>query len=799
MSGNRYRSGDRNPRDNRSHPYRRQEDGDSRYRGDERQYSRSYESTELGFDRPSRSNRDHKEDGFERRRSGYDRLPHDNFHGGRERLYGSRDYDLDNRSRRGNSCERGGYPDEFGIRSLSSQRDRLYPDEINGGNNRSSSGQRDRGYESVDYNKMDIPRREDMDYNQREAYVDGGFYGQNRRFDSGQQQGLYETMDFDRIDIPRQQDIDYHQRERSPNIRSRSPRNMDYDMGDRSGEFMNYDPRSRSPQKRDYNDRDRLRQGMDNHRNRSTQNRDHNMKGDRKKQSKRPPYLAERVRETEMKEYKGPSNESSNGSNKGQSRPNNPNTIPNIGKRNNSTSSLKKGKNPDTANQSKAVVPQSKSNINERKIRLNLGENNVPGNANQNNDSNVSSNANHNKDSSTPKTVDQTIEEKTSTDIPPDISNEQDDEIIDEDDEPDLLASKEMTTNDNRIFKNPSLDEDSKMILIFLNHAMYSGLVKGNLSHCNLLSQYYFGHRNAVKLLQYEVRKLTDATKLFKNNKKKEYTPADVKSMKKVKLIKSRDQALKVIETLFGKTSTEEQKAKREKLVNDCINKLVDPQYPEDLVPKLEDYVKNPSFKQNEDDLKQEFQWQFVVFAYQLIGFLVLDETPPPDEIANLNNLHLDNGTLAAVLVECIRLFEPKGKKVKPGDNVILTGQVAKILKHDKQILYLRDAGSAQIYTKQIENNAKYQTEILDLLPKDEDLSTTIVRDFANMVLFFDQAMTILQYKMIEYTPLISLSPDVKRELFDKMVKTVYKEGLKIWRSGVSLAARKFNWLYPLH
>ncbi|KAI5694553.1 hypothetical protein M8J75_000905 [Diaphorina citri] len=331
----------------------------------------------------------------------------------------------------------------------------------------------------------------------------------------------------------------------------------------------------------------------------------------------------------------------------------------------------------------------------------------------------------------------------------------------------------------NQLERNPFLNENGKIEVGFLRHALYEVFPHDRI-HCMLVSSYLLGHRNAVKLIRYELKTLLD-TRFGVDN-----ISDEVKKAKREYLLDHKVKVLMELTYVYV-DATEEEKATREKVIDDSIDLLTSDLFPRDQVPKEEDYIIDPNVQSTHEDLIKDFQYKFVQYAYEGFGYTLVEN---PASVENKLKFHINNGFIPGLLVEIVRI------RGKPGDKIELPDILARWIERKNWSTNYQNKFyfiARSIYNRQLAKGEQVESQVLDLLPQDEKLGTRIVRDFADAILVFDELATGVKYKLINYTPYINFSEDMKRGIFNEIMKSMYAETLELLKKETTLLKRTYE------
>lgn len=332
---------------------------------------------------------------------------------------------------------------------------------------------------------------------------------------------------------------------------------------------------------------------------------------------------------------------------------------------------------------------------------------------------------------------------------------------------------------------NKVLDYNGLTVVGFLRFVLFQ-VYPNQRAHCSQFSKYVLKHHNVLKLLQYEVKKLLDQ-RFGENNRLSE-----IKNNKR-NFLKLHKEEVMADDVHFFK---DDQAIKRSNLVDECIDTLTADDYPSELVPTPCEFLKDPNKFPSHAESTRDFKHLFITHMYEGLGYEITSNLSVEDKI----KFHLENPIIAAILFEFVLSYDtyvvinPSCMfKVKPGDQMALPPMLKNHLKRTASIGYMRSPALGKIYELLIERNAQVHTKILQVLPEGAKPSTSVLRDFANFIVFADEIISIVKYKLMEHTPFLPLLTHEKLDLFNNMVKKIYREGLEILKNKVSIHDITFN------
>ncbi|KAI5694690.1 hypothetical protein M8J75_003319 [Diaphorina citri] len=340
-----------------------------------------------------------------------------------------------------------------------------------------------------------------------------------------------------------------------------------------------------------------------------------------------------------------------------------------------------------------------------------------------------------------------------------------------------LQGSKNLKTMSFKSLKysllqmNKDIKENEQPLAAFLRQSFYD-LSNEDKTHFLLLARLLLKNQNAVKLLSYEVKKCLD--KKFGEGTEEEVIKKklDLLKEKKTKFFNEYKVAFK------DQGNLEE----KEKAIDDALPILAGENFTEEHIPKPEEYVTDPNH--TEEDFINNFKMTFVKSYYEKFLYRLNNGAAPTKSTEKRLKFHLDNGFLSHLLADKVKL---KTNTVLPA---VLTKYVKPIVHSvTKEKVERSIRTSVEHMTK---NNEQVQTDISDFIGK-EKVSAEVLRDFADCIIMFDKIATSIKFKLLNYTPYINLTADVKKSIFEELVNSVYTGAFNILVNKIKTSEKKFE------
>lgn len=338
------------------------------------------------------------------------------------------------------------------------------------------------------------------------------------------------------------------------------------------------------------------------------------------------------------------------------------------------------------------------------------------------------------------------------------------------------LSSYMSTLHKYSSIRNKFIDEDKIVVFLYLR-VLFTELYAVDDEMHFILSSFITRHHNAIKLLMYECKNGLD--KKFGSVNTTAAAAAEVKQNKLEFLTNTKANLVEHLQKIkkFKTDPTFDEKVER---IDECFDALVGENFGSNDVPTIEDYITDK--EKNKNDYFVDVKFTFLKGCYEQLFYRLFDNSKSKNNDKRLA-FHLKNGFMPLMIVEKIR---SKANVVKRPPMLEKYSEERKDSLKEKTT-----KTSNMIYDTLVKNNEQMQTQMSDYIGRDK-YPTTVHRDFADCILFFDKIASVVKVKLVKYTPYCAVSSMHKEKIINDLVSSIYKECLNILKNNIQMSDKEY-------